>query len=193
MHCGMSLRMPRLRLKWEYWSERLRIDSTRNGCHVAAHQRLVTEVPELLEDFRRVELECERLRADAVASDRRRRDLFDQIPLACVLTDPYGVIQEANRDAALLLRCRVRGLSGTPLLLFVADRDAFSARLEQIARGVSRVEADVQLQPRDHPLVECHLIGRRADGIDRALWRWFLVPYRTMAREAATENALVTR
>jgi PAS domain S-box-containing protein len=49
------------------------------------------------------------------ATLRRYRDLFENAPCGCLLTDPHGVILEANQAAATLLSRRVAHLLGKPL------------------------------------------------------------------------------
>ncbi len=73
-------------------------------------------------------------RSEVDAELRRYRDLFVQAPDAYVLTDPSGLIREANRAAGALLGMREDHLAGTPLVVLVReeDRSEFSRRLPWI-------------------------------------------------------------
>ena len=73
---------------------------------------------------------------DAIeAEGRRYRDLFDYAPDAYLVTDPLGIIREANHAAAVLLGVEQRFLVGKPLAVFVPEegRPAFRAELARPA------------------------------------------------------------
>lgn len=61
---------------------------------------------------------------------RRYRDLFDFAPDGYLVTDPDGVIQEANRAAASLLHRSQKFLAAKPLAVFVAKEDGRAFRLQ---------------------------------------------------------------
>src|SRR5262245_60354103 len=65
------------------------------------------------------------------------RDLFDFAPEAQLVTDPAGLIQEANHAAATLLGARRELLLGKPVPLLVCEdrRQAFYALLVQLRKG----------------------------------------------------------
>ena len=65
---------------------------------------------------------------------RRYRDLFQQIPVACIVTDMWGVIQEANNAAGVLLQLASVRLLGKPVSVFVPPekRREFRERMNQL-------------------------------------------------------------
>jgi PAS domain S-box-containing protein len=81
---------------------------------------------------------CESLEAER----QRYQQLFDLAPEGYLVTDPEGVIQEANRAVASLLHVRQRSLAGKQLADFIApeERSTFDARLAQLRdRKVDKV------------------------------------------------------
>src|SRR5690606_39583987 len=63
-----------------------------------------------------------------VCSSDLYRDLFEHLPYPSLVTNPAGVIQEANEAAAGLLQCRRAALVGQPLAAFVAERGRSALR-----------------------------------------------------------------
>ena len=90
--------------------------------------------------------------ADAVAAAERERyrDLFDNAPLAYLVTDEDGVVGRANVAAGDLLGSSPRHLVGKPLSSFVHpdDRDAFLARLSALRAGAAPAGQTVRVLPR---------------------------------------------
>jgi PAS domain S-box-containing protein len=79
----------------------------------------------------------------------RYRSLFEQAPVAYLVTDRFGVVGEANRHAAGLLGTVRRFLLGRPLTMFVPgdDRAHLRDHLGRLQRpGVHGWE--LRLQPR---------------------------------------------
>jgi len=71
----------------------------------------------------------------AIEVERQRyQDLFEFAPDAYLVTDLYGLIQEANCAAAVLFQVQVRDLLGQPLLVFIAQsaQSDFCARLNDL-------------------------------------------------------------
>ncbi|MFN6529150.1 PAS domain S-box protein [Nostoc sp. ChiSLP03a] len=62
---------------------------------------------------------------------QRYQNLFEFAPDAYLVTDTAGIIQEANRAAAILLAVRQKYLVNKPLILFIPyqDRQTFNTRL----------------------------------------------------------------
>ena len=74
----------------------------------------------------------------ALEAERQRyQELFESAPVAYLVTDPMGRVQEANRAAAALLGVERRFLHGKPLAAYVAsgDRWAFRSTLSRLGRG----------------------------------------------------------
>jgi PAS domain S-box-containing protein len=110
---------------------------------------------------------------------RRYRELFDFAPDCYLVTDPFGVIREANLAASELLRHPPPWLAGRPLRLYVhpdrrAELDLLMVRLRarQPIRGVETV-----VQPVDGGMdmpVSIHA-SPEADGTGRVVGlRWLL-------------------
>lgn len=64
----------------------------------------------------------------------RYAEIFEHAPIARVITDRFGMVEEANRTAAALLRMSMPSLVGKPLASFVAtdDRREFRQRLLEL-------------------------------------------------------------
>jgi PAS domain S-box-containing protein len=115
------------------------------------------ELRTALEELRVAEEELrqqndELLAAQALADEQRQRyrDLFEHAPDGYLVTDPQGVVREANRAAGALLGAAPKALSGKPLVLFIApnERSVFHAELARLARDGRPQEWLIALQPR---------------------------------------------
>lgn len=117
------------------------------------------------------ELASTRARADEMAL---RLDEFVQaVPVACIWTDPNGMILEANEMAAVLLNVARARLPRKPLMLFLADRARFFEALAALAApGGGAVEMDMLVRPRERRPKRSRLSGRVMSTDSR--WCWFL-------------------
>ncbi|MBD2130491.1 PAS domain S-box protein [Microcoleus sp. ZQ-A2] len=91
-----------------------------------------------------------------IAERRRYQQLFEFAPDAYLVTDANGVIQEANRAAATLLKCGQQFLVGNPLACHVAEeeRRAFRNQLNQLRQVEGVQEWEVNLRsPNQKPLI----------------------------------------
>ncbi len=152
---------------------------------IAALQDLSTALEELhvaAEELRRQNEELAAARSIAEAGRRRYQELFEFAPDGYLVTDPEGIIREANRAAAALLGVRQDFLVGKPLLVFVAGQDhqTFHTRLTHlhtsavISQDLPRLE--ILLQPREgEPFPVSLTVGLIRD-VDRQLvgLRWLL-------------------
>ena len=79
---------------------------------------------------------------------RRYQTLFDKVPEGYLITDVAATIQEANRQAALLLTVSQSDLIGKPFESFVAaeEREIFRAYLERFQREPRAVSMEVTLE-----------------------------------------------
>jgi PAS domain S-box-containing protein len=79
---------------------------------------------------------------------RRYQTLFDKAPEGYLITDVAATIQEANRQAALLLTVSQSDLIGKPFERFVAaeEREVFRAYLERFQREPRVVSMEVTLE-----------------------------------------------
>lgn len=86
---------------------------------------------------------------------RRYRELFERIPVACVLTDEWGVIEEANEAAERLFNVSRVMLAGKPISVFVPPekRRQFRSRLDRLSPDMW----EVVMQPRERQRVTVQL------------------------------------
>jgi PAS domain S-box-containing protein len=85
------------------------------------------------------------------AASQRYQTLFDFAPDGYLVTDPLGIIQEANRAAAALLAMPQAWLVGMPFALFVPPegQQSFRTQLAALARVPRLQDWEVRLQPQD--------------------------------------------
>jgi len=78
--------------------------------------------------------------ADELAKERERNAaLFERAPFACLITDAYGNVRDANLAAYALLEVPSAYLHGKPLSIFIAEAERDSFRME-LALAVRSVE-----------------------------------------------------
>jgi PAS domain S-box-containing protein len=127
----------------------------------------------------------------AEAAARRYRELFEVSPLACLVTDPEGVIEDANATAAALLRKRREGLIGTPLGFLVAgaDRAALTAHLAGLGHAAdSRARSfEVRLARPAETQVKLTVAASRGAAGQLTELHWLLID---ITRQKRTEEAL---
>jgi PAS domain S-box-containing protein len=98
---------------------------------------------------------------DALADTRRLleeqrqhfQELFEFAPDGYIVTDSYGVIREANDNAAKLLHLRRDFLIGKPIIVCIAQAEhvGFRRLLARLQRGDSSFHWETRIQPRDGP------------------------------------------
>lgn len=112
----------------------------------------------------------------------RYQELFDLAPDGYLVTDPEGVIQEANRAAAMMFGVQQEFLMGKPLLTFIAEPDhkTFHSHLTQLHTMPASMQQvrgwRLSLQPRGGaPIAAALTIGvaRSANGRLTSL-RWLV-------------------
>jgi PAS domain S-box-containing protein len=114
----------------------------------------------------------------AAAEHQRYRELFNFAPDGYIVTDPQGIIIEANRAAAALLNIAQGRLIRKPLAVFIAldDRGAFRSQIAWLQNGGRVREWEVWVKPRNRPPFPAALsctASRQAHGIVAWL-RWLL-------------------
>jgi PAS domain S-box-containing protein len=129
--------------------------------------------------------------ATADLERERYRDLFDLAPSGYLVTDPDGVIRQANRAAGDLLNVAPKYLTGKPLAVFVApaDRNPFLAQLAGLQAGQPARTQVLRVRPRpegsDERVAELAVVPDRDPGTGRERLRWQLrdvtVEHRTAA------------
>ena len=106
---------------------------------VAAQEELHSQNGEIILASRRAE-----------AERQRYEDLFQNAPHGYLITDPEGIIRDANRAAARLLGLEQRFLIGRPFATFLGEKDrrAVRAGLARIcAEGLEGVEEEWEVEP----------------------------------------------
>jgi PAS domain S-box-containing protein len=134
-------------------------------------------------------VEAERDAARAALAQHRR--LIEEGPDGYLVTDPQGVIREANIAAAEMLQLPRRFLVGKPLSAFVVEGDlrAFRWRLNNV-RTQQRGEWPLRLRPRHgQPFIAGLALGAmETPGEPVPNLRWFIrdISVRQRAEELAT-------
>jgi two-component system cell cycle sensor histidine kinase/response regulator CckA len=86
---------------------------------------------------------------EALEIERHRyQELFDQAPVAYLVTDELGVIEEANLGAAHLFGLPAIQLRNKPLplLVTISERPRFRAFLQDLRTGLRASEAEISLE-----------------------------------------------
>jgi PAS domain S-box-containing protein len=143
--------------------ERLEALIQRAGTLPSQHPLLQEALEELSTSLEELQVTGEELRVQndellasrlTIETERQRyQELFDFAPDGYLVTDPFGIIKEANRVASALLSVPKDFLLGKSLAIFVAEEDHKAFRT-QIARmnGVERLQDwEVRLRPRENP------------------------------------------
>lgn len=132
------------------------------------------------EELRQRNDELEQIHQWAEQERHYYRELFDAAPDAYLVTDTHGIIQDANRAAAVMFHSPQRFLIGKPIALLVADSElrTFRSRLSLLRHGdTPATEAwDLEMLPRrGAPLkVTAHIsTARDWRGLPAGL-RWLL-------------------
>ena len=95
-------------------------------------------------------------RREATANADRYRELYEGLPMPCILTTEDGTIDEANTHASRLLNVATPYLTGKPLLLYLTQRDTYFRLVDQVGtEGLARARA--LLRPRDRRPVDVHV------------------------------------
>lgn len=159
-----------------------------------------------MEELQAAAKEINQLNADLIASreeleieQRRYRDLFDHAPNGYLVTDPAGLIHEANQAAGNLLGVPKTRLINKPLILYVhpSERDRFHACLDQLAlrqeKDEKGLEREMRFQRRGGAAFPAALIviPVREPGRQAAL-RWSLHDL-TASKRAARRELLLTK
>src|SRR5919198_1159685 len=177
----------------EVWAHGVQFHRDRSGADDPVLAEALAELGSALEELRVTE---EQLRADeafvsTVQSDRDRyRVLFEEAPVAYLITDRDSLVRQANPRASALLGVDRHWLLGKPLASFVLleDRKAFRQRL--LRARIPAGEWDLRLLPRmGAPVRVRAMVGTMADpdGASQGL-TWLL---RELPREAAGLAALL--
>jgi len=118
---------------------------------LAALNTSLEELHAATEALRQQNEQLTAVRQQVEAERHRYMELFDQAPDGCLVTDPDGVIQEANLAAGALLEIPTNELVGQPVVSFVAqeDRPAFHRHLIRLQQLLRTQNWEVRLQRRN--------------------------------------------
>ncbi len=130
------------------------------------------------------------------AAARSYRELFEVSPLACLVTDPEGVIEDANPTAAALLGMRQEALIGIPISFLIAepDRDSLAANLAAMRRATDSrarsLEARIVVPQRALTQVALTVAASRGSAGQPTELHWLLIDVTGQKRtEAALQVA----
>ncbi len=143
----------------------------------AALDEAATTFDALLQDLAGAETANRNLRSRITDLESQWDDLFQRMPVACVVTDASGTIRRANDRAADLLNTSARHLQreNAPLTYFVHDRQPFFGLLNALPTA-GEVQGTLLMRPRERALmlIDVCAVPHPVDG--EPLWLWFLVP-----------------
>src|SRR5262245_41427544 len=128
---------------------------------------------DLLEDFHRAQVECDRLLEDRRAAIAAHKRLFDFMPCACVMTDQHGTILHANTAAGRLLNITNKRLDGRELLLYSHHRDEFLELLGSLPGDDTPISVSLVLRPRERRPIETTAMLMPVAEAERGAWLWF--------------------
>jgi PAS domain S-box-containing protein len=107
---------------------------------------------------------------------QRYQELFEFAPDGYLVTDAKGIVREANRAAAELLRAPQANLVGKPLTTYVVrdERAAFRSQLALLAEAERMVDWEVHLKPRGAQPFPASITVAAAHGVqgEAAGFRW---------------------
>jgi two-component system sensor kinase FixL len=136
------------------------------------------ELQDLTRRLRCREQELEAAYQEAQDQVLRYRELFEFAPDGYLVTDAFGVIEQANHAAATLLQQRKEFLIGKPLAIFTAgeQRAAFYHHLTELRRQARTASWEVRLQPRNSQPIDIAVsVSAMSDGAGAlAGFRWLL-------------------
>jgi PAS domain S-box-containing protein len=114
---------------------------------------VVEELCVATEELRQQNEELAAVRSSLEGQRQHFQELFEFAPDGYIVTDVYGVIREANNNAAKLLQLRRDFLVGKPLILYISKGEhvAFRRLLTRLQRRESVLNWETRIQPRDGP------------------------------------------
>ncbi len=145
------------RKRWEALEQSAKASAGEKGLVAESLEELSTAMEELhvaAEELRQQNEELVYSRQLVEVERERYQELFEFAPDGYLLTDPDGMIREANRAAGNLLGVQPEFLVGKPLLLFVSGeaREGFWEGVHRSGRNASiRSGWELPLQPREGP------------------------------------------
>ncbi|WP_420125634.1 ATP-binding protein [Longimicrobium sp.] len=172
---------------------RQRVEQLQPAAGGAAAAAVFAELHRVLDDLH--------IQRELLDSTRRRlqvereqlAELFRLAPDGYLVTDPYGVIQEANRAACTLLGEPEGGLAGEALAAYLtpARRPQLERRLAGLRRGEEGAAWEMRLSPRGGAYVDAELAaGPVHEGDSLIGVRWMLRDLTAIRREETAARRL---
>ena len=131
-----------------------------------ASSETVEDLKVALEELRVAEEELRQQNEELAATHleldlerRRYQELFEFAPAAYLVTDPSGIVRQANRSASRLLGVPPTFLAGKALAAYIDsdDRPRFRSLLSRLRTGPESHTAAFRLQPRDGGQLDAEL------------------------------------
>lgn len=145
-------------------------------------------------ELRRHESTLAMVSGTADAEQQYFRELFEQAPVAYLVTSHEGTIHRANQAARTMLDRKARVLSGWSLNSFIpeGERRAFRGALAQLCRTDTPVDLHMRLQQRDGRIFEAWAIIAVAHTQTHhsLTLRWILHNLSASSQPGATRTAL---
>jgi PAS domain S-box-containing protein len=116
------------------------------------------------EELRAQSDELERAHRRLVADREHYRAMFEHAPVAYLVTDRYGSVQDANRAAAALFRCHAERLRGKPFIVFARARSRPRVRTLLAQLGATTEQGTTRFTIRDRAS-KLHLVEAMASVI----------------------------
>jgi PAS domain S-box-containing protein len=135
----------------------------------------------------------------ALLDEERRhyQELFELAPDGYLVTNMFGVIREANNNAAKLLRMRRDFLIGKPIIAYLSNSEhvGFRRLLTRLHREESASNWEMKVRPRDGPVFPVEVTVSRihvaaGSGPTAPGLRWLL---RDISRRKAAEDQVKTQ
>jgi PAS domain S-box-containing protein len=151
-----SERVEAARRRFDDLFQRFTISPTERDLLPESLQELSSSVEELCvaaEELRRQNNELVATRTLLEEERHHYQELFELAPDGYVVTDMYGVIREANDNAAKLLHMRRDFLIGKPIIVAVSNSEhvGFRRLLARLQREESVSKWETKIQPRNGP------------------------------------------
>jgi PAS domain S-box-containing protein len=151
---------------------------------------VIEELTATVDELRAMNEELTQSQQAAIESRQRYQELFEWVPEAYLVTDPQGIILEANRAATYLFHLDRVQLLGLPLAVCVAweERRTFRTQLARLQNGEEVREWVVRMQPAGLPVVQvaCHVAPARDVGGQFFGLRWLLRQLTAQQQEQET-------
>jgi DNA-binding response OmpR family regulator len=179
----VELSAPLLERSIRYAIDRFRIEDEleRRVLERTAELQNALEELQVMEEEQRAHVsEVEEALGQIDVENHRYKDLFDQAPVAYLVTDYYGAIREANITAQELLHRQKESIVGKPLVVFIAQehKSGFRNLLIALYREKKRQEQSLMLKPNVQEPFEAHFAAAPVWGKDGRLREiyWLIIP-----------------